>query len=62
MDKLMEKFQNDTSFRQEMAADASAAVRRSGIELTAEEMASIQRMVSSAGEELKPRVSKRPKL
>jgi hypothetical protein len=60
IEKLMDRFQNDTTFRQEMATDPAEAVRRSGIDLTDEEMVSLRKMAGSAGEDLKPRISKRP--
>jgi len=59
LEKLVDRYQNDAAFRQEMSADIDGAVHKSGLDLSAEEIASLRNMIGSAGGELRPRVSKR---
>ena len=59
MDRLVDRWLNEPSFRQAMLADPEAAVQRSGISLDEEEWATVRNVVMTLGdEELRDRVSK----
>lgn len=59
IETLMDRWTNDSTFRDEMRADPQGTVRRAGVELSAEETAALNQMDwSLADEELQARVSK----
>ena len=59
LEELMDRWINDSAFREEFRADPEAAVRDSGLTLSAEEWNDLRAMhAQSPNEELQPRVSR----
>ena len=59
VDQLVEKWLNEPGFREKMKKDPEGTVKKCGINLSAEEWATVRNVViTSSDEELKPRVSK----
>lgn len=57
--KLVDRWMNEPSFREELRANSEEAVRRSGVELDAEEFAALRNMDWSLPDEaLQSRISK----
>ena len=61
VDKLVEKWLSNPSFRDEMKSDPEGTVKRLGITLNAEEWATVRNVVMTTSDEaLKARISKGP--
>ena len=59
LEELMDRWINDSTFREEFRTDPEGAVRRSGLPLSAEEWNDVRTMDAElVDEELQPRVSR----
>jgi hypothetical protein len=59
LEQLMDRWINDSAFREEFRSDPEAAVRKSGLSLSPDEWNDVRAMdVQPADEELQPRVSR----
>ena len=59
VDRLVDKWLNDASFRAQMQRDLEGTVKRSGITLSEEEWATVRNVVmTTADEALRARISK----
>ena len=59
VETLMDKWMNDTDFRDELRTDAEGAIKATGLELDADEWTAIRNMdFSASDEELMSRASK----
>ena len=59
LEKVIERYQSDTAFRAELSADLDGTITKAGVDLSAEEVASLRNIIASAGGELPARLSKR---
>ena len=59
VDRLVDKWLNDTSFRDQMQRDPEGTAKRCGITLSAEEWTTVRNVVMTTGDEaLRARISK----